>query len=482
MRRTSSGRWCHGKYQNEIPQSTITRGDDIRAVADLAEQSKWDRIENLVDEIKAAGFDSLFDFLIEFLQFTPKTEIIPLRKWLCGDRTLSLPSFVEACTKHEEFHGLDALNSLAIRLAKVQLTKEMRKLTTLKSFRCPLSSFTIDRVSHFSLDHFQRDLNTAAPTLVSLLDSLILLPARQPTTSRIDSNPNPRDPMSDWESDDETPPSTSNGTLPETKTPSLRKLALKRRALQMVMSVLLYGRSQKCNLIPGLLTYFLHSCRVPKRAIEALHQFGICVSYKSVVRGMKAIAKDSAVKLRDLAATFPPLFAYVDNMNFYSRVRDQRLDNRAEQQNYTVGYIGLNPCQPEQRMLFREVPTKNLRTLGAENLLPTEDNLVIYGTNCWATVSGVLHSYYGGQLDRQRVQPRRYMPVFALSREPTTVFTLPAYDLNEANINEMTEILQLVMQALGYKREDVANRTIPFSGDFLSTRNIRFIALRCFLI
>jgi hypothetical protein len=491
MRRTSSGWWCHGKYQNETPQSTITRQDDIRATADLAEQSKWDRIETLVDEIKAAGFSSLFDFLLEFLQFTPKTEIIPLRKWLRGNGTLSLPSFVEACIKHGEFHGSDSLNGLAIRLAEVQLNNEMRKLMQSKSFRRPLSSFTIDRVSHFSLDHFQRDLNAVAPTLVSLLESLIRLPAREPTTSRSDSNPtprdplsdwesdeDPRDPMSDWESDEEALPLTSNTTLPETKTRSLRKLPLKRRALQMVMSVLLYGRSQKSNLIPGLLSYFLHSCRVPKRALEALHQFGICVSYKSVVRGMKAIAKDSAIKLRDLAATFPPLFAYVDNMNFYSRVRDQRLDNRAEQQNYTVGYVGLNPCQPEQRMLFREVPTKNLRTLGAEDLLPTEDNIVIYGTNCWATVSAVLHSYYGGQLDRHSVQPRPYMAVFRLSREPMKIFTLPAYDLNEANIDEMTEVLQRVMQALGYKREDVANRTIPFSGDFLSTRNIRFIALR----
>jgi hypothetical protein len=458
-----------------MPQSTITREDDIRAVADLAEQSKRDRVESLVDEIKAAGFSSLFDFLLEFLQFTPKTEIIPLRKWLCGDRTLSLPSFVEACTKHEEFHGSNALDSLAIRLAEVQLTRETRKLMKLKSFRRPLSSFTIDQVSHFSLDHFQRDLNTAAPTLVSLLESLILLPARKPITLRSDSNPTPHDPVSDWESDEETPlPLMSNGTLSETKTPSHRKLRLKRRALQIIMSVLLYGRSQKCNLIPGLLTYFLHSCRVPKRAIEALHQFGICVSYKSAIRGMKAIAKDSAVKLRGLAATFPPLFAYVDNMNFYARVRDQRLDNRAEQQNYTVGYVGLNPHRPDQQMLFREDPTKNLRTLGAENLLPTENNLVIHDRNCWATVSGVLHSYYGGQL---KVQPQPYMAVFTLSKEPTTVFTLPAYDLNEAIIDEMTEILQLVMRALGYKRDDVANRTIPFCGDFLSTRNIRFISL-----
>jgi hypothetical protein len=30
------------------------------------------------------------------------------------------------------------------------------------------------------------------------------------------------------------------------------------------------------------------------------------------------------------------------------------------------------------------------------------------------------------------------------------------------------------MHALGYKREDLSNRTIPFSGDYLTIRNIRF--------
>jgi hypothetical protein len=469
VRRTSSGRPFPQKYANDTAQSTITHGDDSRAVGDLEETSKQERIVNLVDQIKAAGFETPFDFFLEFLQCTPPEGTEPLKNWLCGD---GMPSFIETCTSHDAFRPSDAFNSLVIRLAKVNFTKEMRKLAKLPSLRQPLASLTFDLVSDFSPERFQNELDATAPTLLSLLESLVLLPARQSTAIRSDLNPE-----SDSEPEEETTsPIQSIGRLPEIA-PSPQKSRSRRLAVQMSLSVLLYARSQKCNLIPGLLGYFLHSSRVPKRAIEALHRFGVSVSYESVISGMKSIAADSGVELRKLAATFPPLFAYVDNMNFYARVRDQRLDNQAEMQNYTVGYIGLNPHPPGLQMVRRENPLDRLRTLGAEQLLPSDENLAIYSQNCWAGISGVLHTYCGPNLELRGARPRSYTAMFKLPKEPTKIFTLPAYDKNEAIIDEMTEVLRLVMQALGYTREQLLNWIIPFCGDYLTVRNIRLVPL-----
>jgi len=165
-------------------------------------------------------------------------------------------------------------------------------------------------------------------------------------------------------------------------------------------------------------------------------------------------------------------------MNFYARVRDQRLDNRAEMQNYTVGYIGLNPHSTDQHMLLRENPSPKLEILGAEHLLPTKHNLFAYEQNVWAGISGVLHTYCDSHLRRLGVDPCVYFTIYQLPAEPTKIFTLPAYDKNEAVIDEMAEVLRLVMEALGYTREQVVNRKMFFHGDYLTVRNIRFAHFR----
>ena len=190
---------------------------------------------------------------------------------------------------------------------------------------------------------------------------------------------------------------------------------------------------------------------------------------------MKAVARDSAAELRKLAAEFPPLFAYVDNMNCYARVRDQRVDNRAEMQNYTVGYIGLNPDTADQHMLLREDPSAKLATLGADQLLPTNDNLHVYRKHVWAGISGVLYTYCDKHLRELGVTPCDYIVGYKVSAKPTTIFTLPAYDKNEAVVDEMAEVLQLVMHSLGYTREQLVDRLVFFHGDYLTVRNMRFV-------
>jgi hypothetical protein len=467
MRRTSSGRQFPPTYVNGTAESAIIHVDDVRAMEELQELTKHDRMISVVQHIKSSGYKTPFDFILELLQFTPREDLESLRGWLRGD---GMPSFIDTCTNHSEFRTSDRFRSVVLRLAKAQFTKEMHDLNKCPSLRRPISSFNIDQVSDFSLDHFGCKLRTTAPTLLSLLESLAL-PAKRRTIV------NDSYPASDEDSDDDDEPAPlteSIANLPE-KTSSPKMSRSRRLAVLTSMSALLYAQSQKCNLVPGLLGYFLYAFRTPKRVIEALHRLGICISYESVISGMKSVAADSSVELRKFAADFPPLFAYLDNMNVYKRVRDQRLDNQAVMDNSTVGYIGLNPHHPGQQMLNRENPLPQLSNLGAEHLLPTSGSIIIYSAHCWTGIWGVLDMYCGSHLrKRPKVCPRRYFSINKLSQEPTKIFTLPAYDKNEAVIEEMTEVLRLVMKALGYTREDLVDRTLPFSGDYLTIRNIRF--------
>jgi len=430
------------------------------------ESAKHEGIANIVDLMKVAGYNSPFDFMVEFLESTPPDHVKPLREWLNGD---GMPSFIKTCTKHAEFRNSDGLNKFAIQLAKLQLTTEMQNLSKSPSLRQPLSEFSTEQICSFSLRQFDDELHGTAPKLLSLLDSLVLR-----GSNGIDGS---LDLDLEEESDDEGSQPASIGSLPE-NIPLPRKSRSRPFAVQMAMSILLYARSQKINFIPGVLGYFLHSFRTPKRVIESLHRLGVCVSYDSVISSMKAVARDCEEELWKLAADFPPLFAYLDNMNYYARVRDQRLDNRAEMQNDTIGYIGLNPHPAGQHMLLRESTEGPLETLCADHLLPTERNLTIYRQHVWAGISAVLHMYCDPHLRQLGVPPCTYMEIYKLSAEPTKIFTLPAYDKNEAVIDEMTEVLRLVMQALGYTREKLVGRTIFFCGDYLTIRNIRFVHFR----
>jgi hypothetical protein len=249
MRRTSS-RWQFPLiYVNRTAESTIIHVDDVCAIEELQKLMKHDRIISVVQRIKSSEYKTPFNFILEFLQFTPRKVLESLRGWLCSDRMLS---FINTYTNHSEFRISNRFHSVVLRLTKAQFTKEMHDLNKCPSLQRPISSFDIDQVCNFSLDYFRCELQTTAPTLLSLLGSLALLAKRRTIVN--DSYL-----ASDEDSDDDepTPLTESIVNLPE-KTSSPKMSQSRRLAVLTSMSTLLYAQSQKCNLVPKLLGYFLY--------------------------------------------------------------------------------------------------------------------------------------------------------------------------------------------------------------------------------
>jgi hypothetical protein len=434
-----SGRPFPHHYDDSLPEQTITRDDDRQAVNDLHESTQHQRMSNVLEHIKSEGYETPFDFIVQY---------------------------VEACLDRPEFSPPQKLNSLALRLARLTLTNEMLALTKVPTLRQTAASFTMEQLLSFSLDSFRHQLQTTAPALLSFLGFLVF-----PSSDTVEvAEPGFETDVYEEEEESQAP---SIGELQATTSP--RKTRSRRLAVLMATSILLYARNQQINLLPGIMGYFLHCFRTPKRVIECVHRLGVVTGYEFITSGMKSIAKDAKVQLQELAAQFSPIFAFVDNMNFHARVRDQRLQNQAEQQNYTVGYVGLNPHPVGKQMLRREDPTNKLESLNAHHFLPTVNgNLIIYRNHVWPGISKVLETYCRSSLQELGVEPCGYTAIFPLPAEPTKIFTLPAFDKNEAIIDEMTEVLRLVMEALGYTREQLKDRTMLFGGDYLSIRNIRY--------
>ena len=264
---TTSRRPSPGEYLHATPKSAITRPDDDRALDELKESTERKQFKDLVEHISDAGYGTPFDFALAFLNSPPQKYAKVVKKWLRGD---GLSSFIETCTKHPDFCTSDGLNSIAVGIAKVELTNEIYKLAKSSSLRRPLSEFSIERVCNFSLEAFGHELQTTAPNLLSLLESLVLPQSNANAIQGMENDILHVD--LDFEdepdeSDELSSQPTSIGPLPVEAIPSPRKTQSRRLAAQIVMSILLYARSQKVNLIPGLLGYFLYCLQTPKSII-----------------------------------------------------------------------------------------------------------------------------------------------------------------------------------------------------------------------
>jgi len=466
-RRTSSGREFPRKYNDSTSLERIIDLSDTPERDELHQNERVERVERVVNFIKITGYGTALEFFDDLLKFTPRNEKTAVKFWLQGE---NFTRFIEDCTVHRHFKASESFNNLIFQKSKHILRQEMRSLTQSESLRCPVTKIDISQVYSFSFEEHWTHLQSVAPKLTSLFISLST-PERQSRLPEDAKQQRTGEQHTDSE-DDDVPP-TSIGRLPE-KEPITKKTRSRQLAAQMSLSALLYAHSQRSNALACQIGYFLQSFRTPKRIIASLHRFGICISYESITAAMKSVAQSSEDRLQDWASEFPPLFAYVDNMNFLSRVRDQLLHHRAEMQNYTVGYIGLNPAMREKEMLKREPFLDRIATLNAEHLLPKSGHLVLGRDSFLAGLSHVLHTYCKPHLLHPGAKPFEYPDIFRLPAQKTKVSTLRVYEKNEAIIGELTDVLRGVMEELGYTREQVADRSIFFNGDYLTVRNIRF--------
>ncbi len=104
------------------------------------------------------------------------------------------------------------------------------------------------------------------------------------------------------------------------------------------LCILSYSRSKRTNLFLMLNGHYLFANHVRKRVIESLHQMGIIVSSETVWQALQVNAQAILSRLEERAQS-QRLFLSYDNMNFYKKVRDQRLYNKAHLVNYTAGYV-----------------------------------------------------------------------------------------------------------------------------------------------
>ena len=177
--------------------------------------------------------------------------------------------------------------------------QEWRKLVSHSGFRRPLTSLSADYAKEFSFTDIYRAMTSCAPSLIQLFS---LLTEKTMVT-----------------------PSATTAEAIELKR---QRIEMQRQRLVVIsLSVLGRQQNQQFNAFQSFCTVFLFANNTPKRVIEVLNQFGISVSYTSLMRGLDSNAKHFAQRLRDVSRAGLANLVVMDNIQFKANVRDHRVLN-----------------------------------------------------------------------------------------------------------------------------------------------------------
>jgi hypothetical protein len=468
----SSGRTVRRHYMNSVSQKDITDPNDPREIEDLetAQEKeiedqqtaqKKDNIQAILGFIEGHGYESVFDFCEEIIRNIDQSKYV--KKWMKRDGIAKLFS---SCVSHQEFRCSPALLDPVCHLAEETYKQEVSMLVKGGAFMSPLQSLSLETIIKFSLDDLYATIQKELPRTTHMLEHITRSDRRRKNLSSDGTLVQPESILE----------------LPQRTAKYYEKDQIKRPLLTTVVAcILAYTRSQKSNMLQGQIGYFLVASKTPKPVIEVLHRLGVSVTYETVLKKFKKIAEIAAVDLRIWAALMLAFFISFDNANFYARVRDQRENHQAEMINYTVGWVGMNPlCRAKRMFTLADINRSNIHQLEPEALLPTKRDIKSLRRAFEVGIFDCMKKYCGVHMEKARKDGKPLesfviQSIYQIPTQKTQIFTLPTYDKNEANVDEVTEILGCINRDLGYTTEQLRGKLIMYKGDFLTVRNIRLI-------
>ena len=357
-------------------------------------------------------------------------------------------------------------------LAFEMVGKEFRELNKSNTLHCIQRQLTVDDAMQFTLHGIWEEVKDKSPRLLWLFESMMF-------DDVAGSRPLNPDPEVALISSEHQVPAFGRAHL------SLRTNTTRMNALVTSLSSLLYGHSQKCNLLPTHIAQFLYAIKAPRLCIDILSRLGICVSTQSLLRGVRSLADSSKMEMRTLVSSHPAFVLCHDNMDFYDHVRHQQLNNQSELRHWTVGWVGLNlrtrePIIPPRMFNNSDSDIARLRMFTERDLiLSTEDtrsNLRSYrGTICDA-LSRYFRNDMSQRLDITTKRPLEHYKPPAIHQIPvqkTLILPFPAMDENEATHTGTINILEKMAQMLCLDERTLRRAKIMHFGDYLTLSTIR---------
>lgn len=218
----------------------------------------------------------------------------------------------------------------------------------------------------------------------------------------------------------------------------------------------------------------LYTSNVLKRIYPPLNHLGFSVSDQTLHRQLTIAADIARKKLRTLTASGNAFITVIDNLNNISKVRDMHEMNEATQINNTAGYI---LCPPEERA-YRSFNHTDIRVMEIDNLNTAH---FVPSDNDFGYVKDAMRSLIEDMIYEHAIHaniklpPRRFqMPVVSPIPHwsPLEIYTLPTYDLNEAEFEDMVEICASIQEQVEMSESQSKNGRFLFAGDLFIVNSL----------
>ena len=193
-----------------------------------------------------------------------------------------------------------------------------------------------------------------------------------------------------------------------------------------VISLILYGRSNRLNAFQSVVGYYLHAEGVHRGCIETCHSAGISVSYPFIRRCEIANAEASMkIALHRINTKKQPFLISWDNINRMMRVAMERMHSKSHMENWTTVAIiflddtGVDLMGPGFPVEWINMEIRN--SLTGWDFVLDEDAIKSWPQNCKASIGKVLVKWFHNIPQKKRVVDgvhREWEPAKAVERYP----------------------------------------------------------------
>jgi hypothetical protein len=323
-------------------------------------------------------------------------------------------------------------------LSQDHFLPEWEAIRQLPCLNQPFKDWTLEYLSNFSFHDLFLQMERSAPNLFALLTAFI--------ASR-----------------------KSNSPIPQDK---------QHRYIVTALTVLANLMNQKTNYVQGMMGLYLYASKVPKRVIQVLNHIGTSVSYDSVRNYVTTAAASARKRLRKVSSLGTAHINVFDNLTITARVRDHRFHNEDGFLTYTAGFT-LIPPSARRYPRFSRKKTLNLhkiQSLNALHFIPSATDANNMEKSFMYLIADVLIRFAKEHGVAIADLGFRMPSIFQIDRHQIPeVLTYPTYDLNEAEMDELIEILNSIQKDTGITEEQCVDDLVMYQGDFLTVRNIRYI-------
>jgi hypothetical protein len=437
-----------GSYheQSQLPSSEL----------DPPEGAEWDLLQ-VTQTAAVNGFQTLFHAALALAE---RDDEASKRELVRFAEDGSLAKFIGlACRKdiRDAMRSIESgaeLNEALCEASQEVYKAEWTEWMKQEGIRTPLKRFSLEHIQLFNVETLYAAWRTKAPFLSLLFETMAL---GKTNTQTLDEA---------WDINDK------------------RRRDYRRRCRHITMAISCIGalRSRRVNVVQGMLSYFMYACRVPKRVIMILNKWGVTVSHSSVHRAVRAIGQSPWRKgfadrsgkallqdLKQLGAQDLAFKVVFDNCTAMASVRDERVHNKSDSLQYTVGYA-VAPAVPVPLFERSHVDYGNVGTLKVADFIPPDEDAASFRAVFGHFIAATLGRYCA---KRRIVLPKLDFPMPAVMRmdprQQHKVHVLPTYDLDESQMDDLIEILYRIGDDVGLKDSHIEHCVLSFGGDLYST-------------